>query len=190
MLDQAAINAIRATRERLRMAGAAAADYISLDGGSNHGEAEGLSDEEPEFRGRISMFGAKGGGDRKGVFEEENDFKRRGVEIVSDEEDDGRVENEEDLIWEEEQVRKGLGSSRGVSTSDPVVVQRQNVPYQAARPAYHSVSTGAAGAGGGALIIGGACPGLEVVSLAQQGELTNKALLDSMRRLKVCMIVK
>ena len=57
---QATINAIRAKRERLWQSRAAAApDYISLDGGRSHGAAEGLSDEEPEFQGRIAMFGEK-----------------------------------------------------------------------------------------------------------------------------------
>ncbi|KAL0296766.1 UNVERIFIED_CONTAM: Transcriptional repressor ILP1 [Sesamum radiatum] len=67
--DKATIEAIRAKRERLRQAKAAAPDYIALDGGSNHGAAEGLSDEEPEFQGRIGFFGEKiGGVDKKRCF--------------------------------------------------------------------------------------------------------------------------
>jgi GC-rich sequence DNA-binding factor len=45
--------------EWLQKSRTAALDYISLDGGSNHGEAKGLSDEEPEFQGRITMFREK-----------------------------------------------------------------------------------------------------------------------------------
>ncbi|KAD3067195.1 hypothetical protein E3N88_35075 [Mikania micrantha] len=67
--DQAMIDAIRAKRERLRQSRAAAPDFIALDGGSNHGEAEGLSDEEPEFQGRIALIGEKND-IKKGVFED------------------------------------------------------------------------------------------------------------------------
>ncbi|KAK9126527.1 hypothetical protein Scep_015373 [Stephania cephalantha] len=113
ILDQAMIDAIRAKRERLRQSRAAAPDYISLDGGSNHGAAEGLSDEEPEFRGRITLIGERSDGRKKGVFDFESveDEKRIGgiqggdgeVGLVDDDED------EEEKIWEEEQFRKGLG---------------------------------------------------------------------------------
>lgn len=47
ILDQAMIDAIRAKRETLRQSRTAAPNYITLDGGSNHREAEGLSDKEP-----------------------------------------------------------------------------------------------------------------------------------------------
>lgn len=188
ILDQAAINAIRAKRERLRQAGAAASDYISLDGGSNHGEAEGLSDEEPEFQGRIAMLGAKTDNGKKGVFEEAIDGGlKKETEINDGEVDD---EDDEDKIWEEEQFRKGLGkrmddgSSRVVTTTVPVVqsVQQQNMMYQAAPAAYHSVS----GASGGPSIGGaiGSLPGLDVMSISQQAELSKKALHESVRRLK------
>ncbi|KAL2343419.1 hypothetical protein Fmac_004704 [Flemingia macrophylla] len=68
--DQETIKAICTTRECLRLARPAAPDYISLNGGNNHGAAEGLSDEEPKFRGWIAMFGEKVDGRRKEVFEE------------------------------------------------------------------------------------------------------------------------
>lgn len=69
-LDQATINAIRVEREQLRQSWAAALDYTLLDGGCNHGTAEGLSDEELEFQGRIAMFKGKIEGRKKGVFRE------------------------------------------------------------------------------------------------------------------------
>lgn len=193
ILDQATINAIRAKRERLRQAGAAASDYISLDGGSNHGEAEGLSDEEPEFQGRIAMLGAKTDSRKKGVFEEAIDGGlKKETEINDGEIDD---EDEEDKIWEEEQFRKGLGkrmddgSSRVVTTTVPVVqsVHQQNMMYQAAPAAYHSVSGASSGPSIGGTI--GSLPGLDVVSISQQAELSKKALHESVRRLKVCVFV-
>ncbi|KAD3067203.1 hypothetical protein E3N88_35083 [Mikania micrantha] len=111
--DQAMIDAIRAKRERLRQSRAAAPDFIALEGGSNHGEAEGLSDEEPEFQGRSALIGEKND-IKKGVFEDVvvdlgKTTIRKETEVnfsdnrVDDEED------EEDKMWEEEQFRKGLG---------------------------------------------------------------------------------
>lgn len=103
IMDQARINAIKAQRERLRQAGPAAPDFISLDSGSNHGEAEGLSDEEPEFRGRIGFLGANVDGVKKGVFES---YEERGVEKISlSENEAGEDEDDEDKLWEEEQAR-------------------------------------------------------------------------------------
>ncbi|KAH7516588.1 hypothetical protein FEM48_Zijuj10G0151100 [Ziziphus jujuba var. spinosa] len=135
ILSQAEIDAIRAKKERMRQSGPAAPDYISLDGGSNHGAAEGLSDEEPEFRSRIAMFGEKMDGIKKGVFE---DVDARAMDVVGlrkESIEDGDDEDEEEKIWEEEQFRKGFGkrmddgSSRVVSTGGvPVVVQ--NAPQQ------------------------------------------------------------
>ncbi|PSS13415.1 Transcriptional repressor like [Actinidia chinensis var. chinensis] len=184
--DQATINAIRAKRERLRQSRAAAPDYIALDGGSNHGEAEGLSDEEPEFQGRIGFFGEKVESGKKGVFEDvdERVMDGGGKEsevVVADEEED-----EEDKIWEEEQFRKGLGkrmgeaaASRVVSSSVPVVQKYSNPTTTAS---YASVTSVAA-----PLSIGGAVgglPGLEVMSIPQQAEISKKALLENLTRLK------
>ena len=184
--DQATINAIRAKRERLRQSRAAAPDYISLDGGSNHGAAEGLSDEEPEFQGRIAMFGEKPESGKKGVFE---DVDERGMEggFMKDAHDS---DDEEEKIWEEEQFRKGLGkrmddgSSRVVSNSVPVV---QNVQPQ--KFMYSSVNAYTPAPGVSApLSIGGAVgplPGFDAMSLSQQAELAKKALHENLRRLKV-----
>lgn len=97
--DQATINAIRAKRERLRQSRAAAPDYISLDGGSNHGAAEGLSDEEPEFQGRIAMFGEKPESGKKGVFE---DVDERGMEGGFKKDAHDSDDEEEEKIWEED----------------------------------------------------------------------------------------
>lgn len=188
--DQQMINAIRAKRERLRQSRAAAPDFIALDGGSNHGEAEGLSDEEPEFRGRIGFFGEK----KKGVFDGDDVGEKVAMEDVGFGKGGGEVfdeEEEEDKIWEEEQFRKGLGkrmeessaSGRLVGTSSsvplPVVVQsipQQAYTYSAAVASYSSVPS----IGGAA----GALPGLEVMSLPQQAEVAKKALHENLRRLK------
>lgn len=185
ILDKAAIAEIRAKRERLRQAGAVAPDFIALDGGSNHGEVEGLSDEEPEFRGRIAMFGERNDSGRKGVFEDTVDvgFKR---EVVSGSDVD---DEDEEKIWEEEQLRKGVGrrtddgASRVVGSAVPVV-QQQNVMYQAAPASYQS-SAGGLNIGG----VGGSLPGLDVLSISQQAELSMKALHENVSRLKVCVLL-
>lgn len=194
--DEETIRAIRAQRERARQARPAAPDYISLDGGSNHGAAEGLSDEEPEFRGRIALIGEKvEGGKKKGVFEdvEERDggFKGGGEDEVGDDDD------EEEKLWEEEQFRKGLGKrmdegpAARVGGSDVPVVQaaQQNkfVVPSAAAVYGGAVPTASAGVSV-STSIGGAfqpTPVLDVVPMSQQAEIVRKAMLDNVRRLKV-----
>lgn len=187
ILSQAEIDAIRAKKERMRQSHAAAPDYISLDGGSNHGAAEGLSDEEPEFQSRIAMLGEKIDGIKKGVFE---DFDEKPMDVGlrkdSIEDDD---EDEEEKIWEEEQFRKGLGkrmddgSSRVVSTGGLPVVQsvpQQNfiypttARYSPVQSIYGSPSIG------GAL---GASQGLSVIS--QNAEICWKCMGDNTRKFQV-----
>ncbi|KAG5559303.1 hypothetical protein RHGRI_008999 [Rhododendron griersonianum] len=193
--DQATINAIRARRERQRQSRAAAPDFISLDGGSNHGEAEGLSDEEPEFRGRIGFFGDKIE-KKKGVFDNDDGVGERVLAMEGDgfRKEVVDEEEEEDKIWEEEQFRKGLGkrmdeaSSSGgrvVGTSSnsvalPVVAQsiipQQKYAHAPAVASYPSVPS----IGG---VVGG-LPGLEVMSIPQQAEIAKKALHDNLKRMK------
>ncbi|RZC77262.1 hypothetical protein C5167_001413 [Papaver somniferum] len=189
--DQATINAIRAKRERLRQSRAPAGDYISLDAGSNHGEAEGISDEEPEFQTRIALFGDKSSnvGVTKGVFEDGRKLikevpidLRNGGELVEEIVDD--EEDEDDKIWEEEQCRKG----RGVSNSAvPVVVaaeknlsqqQQQSYAYQGGEyQPRHNVSPG--------LNIGGSAGVMKkVLSIPQQATVASQAMRESLRRLK------
>ena len=205
--DQATINAIRAKRERLRQSRAAAPDYISLDGGSNHGEAEGLSDEEPEFRGRIAMFGEKTETVtmKKGVFE---DVDERGIDVnfgkKDSGEDEGVDEDEEEKIWEEEQFRKGLGKRMDDGTGRVAVVtatsvvpvvhsaqqqQQQQQQQKFVYPAVTSVS--------GVPSIGGAVGASQVLdammSIPKQAEIAKKALQENVKRLKVwntCLIAK
>ncbi|CAK9141356.1 unnamed protein product [Ilex paraguariensis] len=197
ILDQATIAAIRAKRERLRQSRAAAPDFIALDGGSNHGEREGLSDEEPEFQMRIGFFGEKIDSGKKGVgvFE---DVDERAVAMAMAMDGgfrkDGEVDSgdEEDKIWEEEQFRKGLGkrmddgSSRGVSSSVDVVqsqiVQQQKLGYSTGVAAYSSVPNAAAVPSIGGAV--GAMPNLDVISIPQQAEIAKKAMLENVRRLK------
>ncbi|MED6118515.1 hypothetical protein PIB30_003260 [Stylosanthes scabra] len=194
--DEKTIRAIRAKRERLRQARPAAPDYISLDGGSNHGEAEGLSDEEPEFHGRIAMFGEKKkDAGKKGVFEDVDVDER--LKVKKGDEDVGYgydEEDEEEKMWEEEQVRKGLGkridegSGRVSSGANnvPVVHVQQHQQHKFIGP---SVGTGygtvpgvsVSPSIGGAI---GATPALDVVSISQQAEIAKKALQDNVKRLK------
>ncbi|XP_043715745.1 transcriptional repressor ILP1 [Telopea speciosissima] len=187
--DQATINAIRAQRERLRQSRAAAPDFISLDGGSNHGAAEGLSDEEPEFQGRIAMLGDRTDG-AKGVFETLNGRSMEQTGLVKDGdfevEDD---EDEEEKIWEEEQFRKGLGKrvddgSSRVSTSIPVVhshtAQQQPFGYNGAT--YQSSLTTPIGPSIGGAV--GVSRSAEVMSITQQAEVASQAIQENVRRLK------
>ncbi|KAJ7954054.1 GC-rich sequence DNA-binding factor 1 [Quillaja saponaria] len=186
ILDQETINAIRAKRERLRQARAAAPDYISLDAGSNHGAADGLSDEEPEFRGRIAMFGEKVESGKKGVFE---DIDERTMDIGLRKDTAADDDDEEEKIWEEEQFRKGLGKrmddgSTRVGSSDAPVVQvvQQQKFIHPASTVYSSLPSAAVGAS-----IGGVVPasqGLDVMPISQQAEVAKKALQENVRRLK------
>ncbi|KAL8052809.1 hypothetical protein ABFX02_05G029000 [Erythranthe guttata] len=172
MPDQTMIDAIKAKRERLRQAKPAAPDYIALDGGSNHGEAEGLSDEEPEFQGRIGFFGEKIGGrdSKKGVFEDFEEramSKERGIETDDDEED------EEDKMWEEEQVRKGLGKR----LDDGVGSVNSNVSGVNSISVMHPPSKNVGGAGVDIF-------GIDDISISQQAEVAKKALTENLRRVK------
>jgi GC-rich sequence DNA-binding factor len=187
--DQATIDAIRAKRERLRQAGAAAPDFISIDGGSNHGEAEGLSDEEPEFQGRIAMFGNIHESGKKGVFEDiDSRLSPSSMEVLGTKMDYGEViggdddvddEDEEDKIWEKEQCRKGLGKimdDGGISVNLPqkVVINQQRNLYPPVQNAFSSSIAGAFGS----------LSGLDGMSISQQAEVSRKAFLENMTRLK------
>ncbi|KAM5567633.1 transcriptional repressor ILP1 [Rosa sericea] len=188
--DQATIEAIRKKRERLRKSKPAAPDFISLDSGSNHGAAEGLSDEEPEFRNRIAMFGEKMEGSKKGVFEDVDDREVDGgglrKESVVVEDDD---EDEEEKIWEEEQFRKGLGkrvddgSSIGVSASVPRVhsVPQPKATYSTIA-GYSLAQTlpGVSSIGGAT----GASQGSNAMSINEQAEIAQKALQENVKKLK------
>ncbi|XP_074269635.1 transcriptional repressor ILP1 [Silene latifolia] len=185
MPDQATINAIRAKRERLRQSRAAAPDYISLDAGSNHGAAEGLSDEEPEFQTRIALFGEKKDGPKKGVFEDVDERSVPPAAKLSVEEED---EDEEERKWEEEQFRKGLGKrmddgSTGVSRNGQVQsAQPQSYGYVAVN-SYSSAASLPAGPPsiGGAF---GGMQGIGTVSISQQAQIAKQALKENFSRLK------
>ncbi|KAH6805409.1 hypothetical protein C2S51_030240 [Perilla frutescens var. frutescens] len=174
--DQATIEAIRAKRERLRQARAAAPDYIALDGGSNHGAAEGLSDEEPEFQGRIGFFGDKiVGRDKKGVFEDFEERpvpKERGMEVRLDD---------------------GVGS-QGVSASVSGVSSiRQSSSLQPSFGYPGVVSSGThhpaqnVDGGGSYSSVGGAgidMFGVDDISISQQAELAKKAMNENLKRIQ------
>ncbi|KVH97523.1 GC-rich sequence DNA-binding factor [Cynara cardunculus var. scolymus] len=197
--DQAMIDAIRAKRERLRQSRAAAPDYISLDGGSNHGEAEGLSDEEPEFQGRIALIGERSQG-KKGVFEDvlvdvSKTTVRKESEVIASDDGVEDEEDEEDKMWEEEQFRKGLGKRmdegvvvRGASSSNvPTTVQnvQQKVVYPTVPVSTYPSINGGPTIGGSL----GWSLGSDTMSISQQDALSKKALDESVRRLKVCIYV-
>lgn len=203
--DEETIKKIRARRERMRQSRAAAPDYISLDGGPSHGAAEGLSDEEPEFRTRIAMIGKKEtSSSGHGVFEDfDNDGDDNGRikgmtgitaaryhnNQVTMEEGTGGVddEDEEDKIWEEEQFRKGLGkrmddvsgTNRVFTSSTTALLQNQQPQQQQQQ---RPVMYGSVPSIGGSSV---ASQGSDALSIPQQAEIARKALQDNVRRLKV-----
>ncbi|KAK4357567.1 hypothetical protein RND71_023177 [Anisodus tanguticus] len=196
--DKVTIDAIRAKRERLRQARPAAQDFIALDEGGNHGEAEGLSDEEPEFQQRIGFYGEKIDSGRRGVFE---DFVEEKAMLKKDGGFDGfNSDDNEDKMWEEEQVRKGLGkrlddkgSSRGVMSnvvsSAAVVqsVQKMNFGSSASGASGYYSSVQGTAVSDGATIGGGVfggLPSLDALSISKKAEVAKKALYESMGRLK------
>ncbi|KAL6543753.1 hypothetical protein OROGR_010250 [Orobanche gracilis] len=199
MPDQVAIEAIKAKRERLRQTKAVAPDYIALDGGSNHDESDGLSDEESQFRGRIGFFVEKvGGHDKKGVFDNFDEMamaKGRGIELVSDEED------EEDKMWEEEQVRKGLGKRlddgvgnqlgvvgvNGVSSSRQSSDLPQSFGYLGGgTTVMHTLAENVAGFSSysSAGVASVDMFGTDVMSISQQAELAKNALNENLKRVQ------
>ncbi|OIW02251.1 hypothetical protein TanjilG_15134 [Lupinus angustifolius] len=192
--DEDTIKAIRAKRERLRQARPAAADFISLDGGSNHGAAEGLSDEEPEFRGRIAMFGEKMEGGKKGVFEYVDERRFKGIAGREDDQIDGdgdfNDEDEEEKLWEEEQFRKGLGKrmDEGSATRAdvvPVVVQSaQQHSFLAVPNAYNAVPSASVSPGIGGIMGAAPLSSLDVIHISQQAQVAKRAMKENLTRLK------
>lgn len=185
-MDQTTIDAIRAKRERLRQARVAAPDFISLDAGSNHGAAEGLSDEEPEFQTRIAMLREKIDGPKKGVFEAVDERPVRAGQLRLEDDDD-----EEERKWEEEQFRKGLGKRLD---DGQTVVSRNVSAVQSVQPQSYmyttpvSYSSAAAPISAGPPSIGGAISGVQAVgtmSISQQANIAKQALQDNLKRLKV-----
>ncbi|KAK3183191.1 hypothetical protein Dsin_030477 [Dipteronia sinensis] len=202
--DKATIEAIRAKRERLRQSRTAPPDYISLDAGGDHlGTAEGLSDEEPEFPRRVAMFGEKVE-KKKGVFEEDDDenAERRPVVVLNDAkrraEEDEYDDDEDEVakMWEDEQVRKGLGkriddaSARvvsGPSTTNSVAMPQHQLQQQQHKFLYPTTAAYSSPATLPLTSIGGAMGGLQdldTMSIAQKAENSMKALLDTVNRLK------
>uniref|UniRef100_A0A7N0TSM8 GCF C-terminal domain-containing protein n=1 Tax=Kalanchoe fedtschenkoi TaxID=63787 RepID=A0A7N0TSM8_KALFE len=182
--DKATIEMIRAKREKLRQSRAAAPDYIALDGGSNHGEAEGLSDEEPEFQGRIKMLGEKS--DKKGVFEE---IEERGISpSIGNDNDRSDDEDNEEKIWEEEQFRKGLGkrmddgSGRLATSNVPLInnAPQPQLAYPAAAGCSSAANASLASSFRGAVAVSQM---KEVQPIALQAESAMKALQDYVGRL-------
>lgn len=170
IMDKAAIDAIKAKRERLRKSRIGPMpDYISLEDGNNHRSdlKEELSDEELGFTGKL--FGEGG---KRGVFEVVEDksidsvSRKDTVEAVDDEHD------EEDKLWEEEQCKKGLGKrvddasiTSSVGTSG---IQNMQPQQQQRRPVSPTI--------GG--VIGNA------MSISQQADIAKRAIYDNVRRLK------
>ncbi|XP_039050216.1 transcriptional repressor ILP1-like isoform X2 [Hibiscus syriacus] len=193
--DQATIDSIKAKKDRARKSfGRPAPDYISLDGGSNHGGMEELSDEEElEFRGLL--FGESG---KKGVFEVEE--RAMGVVSRKDEIHDEENDDEEEKLWEEEQFRKGLGkrlddgSNRVVISSSTTagVAMAHNMPQQHQKrfgyltiASYGSVVPNVSPALPSSIVgAAGASQGLDVPSISQQAEIARKALQENVIRLK------
>lgn len=199
--DKATIEAIRAKRERMRQSrGREAPDYISLEGGSDHRlGGDDLSDEEPEFPRRVAMFGEKVESGKKnikkkGVFEDDDDEENERPVVVGNagkinvEDDEYDDEDEVAKIWEEEQVRKGLGKRIDDSSATARVVSSATANVPMSQPPQvlpqKLYPTAAPPNIGGAI---GGLQGFDTVSISQKGENAIKAVHDSINRLKVCL---
>ncbi|RID68186.1 hypothetical protein BRARA_C00361 [Brassica rapa] len=166
--EQAVIEA-RAKREKMRQPRSSPApDLISLDcSTANRSAVEVLSDEDVDFQGGfISALPRKGNG--KAVFTANEST------IISLSED----EDKEEKLWEEEQLKKGIGkridegSNRTASSNVPLHPQQQPQMY-----AYH----------GGIPLVPptiGPASSVDTLPMSQQAELAKKALQENVKRLK------
>ncbi|KAF3560726.1 hypothetical protein DY000_02019459 [Brassica cretica] len=168
--EQAVIEA-RAKREKMRQPRSTPApDFISLDcSTTNRSAVEVLSDEDTDFQGGfISALPHKGNG--KAVFTANEST----ISSLSEDED------EEEKLWEEEQLKKGIGKriDEGINrtaTSDvPLHPHQQPQKY-----AYH----GGIPLSSGAPTIGPASS-VDTLPMSQQAELAKKALQENVKRLK------
>ncbi|KAH0931281.1 hypothetical protein HID58_008398 [Brassica napus] len=169
--EQAVIEA-RAKREKMRQPRSSPApDLISLDcSTANRSAVEVLSDEDVDFQGGfISALPRKGNG--KAVFTANEST------IISLSED----EDKEEKLWEEEQLKKGIGkridegSNRTASSNVPLHPQQQPQMY-----AYH----------GGIPLVPptiGPASSVDTLPMSQQAELAKKALQENVKRLKVLL---
>lgn len=193
--DQAAIEAIRAEREKKRQSRSAPApDFISLDGSTaNHSAVEGVSDEDADFQG--SFIGARPDkGDKKGVFDF-GDEKPTAKEPTTTSFYENEDEDEEEKLWEEEQFKKGIGkrldegSNRTVSSNGvPLHPRQQPLPQQQPQMyAYHAgIPLGSMPNVSVPPTIGPASS-FDTLPMSQQAELAKKALQDNVKRLKVLL---
>ncbi|CAF2119003.1 unnamed protein product [Brassica napus] len=167
--DQAVIEA-RAKREKMKQPRSAPApDFVSLDcSTTNRSAVEVLCDEDTDFQGGfISALPHKGNG--KAVFTANEST----ISSLSEDED------EEEKLWEEEQLKKGIGkridegSTRTASSNVPLHPQQQPQMY-----AYH---------GGGIPLVPptiGPASSVDTLPMSQQAELAKKALQENVKRLK------
>ncbi|WZY80226.1 hypothetical protein YC2023_026610 [Brassica napus] len=171
--EQAVIEA-RAKREKMRQPRSSPApDFISLDcSTTNRSAVEVLSDEDGDFQGGfINALPHKGNG--KAVFTANEST------IISLSED----EEEEEKLWEEEQLKKGIGkridegSNRTASSNVPLHPQQQPQMY-----AYHS---GIPPSSGPPTIV--PASSVDTLPMSQQAELAKKALQENVKRLKVLL---
>ncbi|XVF86181.1 hypothetical protein PTKIN_Ptkin18bG0019600 [Pterospermum kingtungense] len=185
--DQATIDAIKAKKDSVRKSFARSApDYIPLESGSNQ---EFSDEEEPE-----RLFGESG---KKGVFQVVEERALSGISKKDGLHHDEDNDDEEDKMWEEEQLRKGMGkrlddgsnrssnNTAGVAMVHNMQQQHQNRYGDSTMPSYGSmtpiVSPNPSSSFVGAA---GASQGLGVTPISQQAEMAKKALQDNARRLK------
>ncbi|CAH8392261.1 unnamed protein product [Eruca vesicaria subsp. sativa] len=168
--EQAAIEA-RAKREKMRQPRSTPAlDFISLDcSTTNRSAVEVVSDEGTDFQGGfINALPHKGNG--KAVFTANEST----ISSLSEDED------EEEKLWEEEQLKKGIGkridegTNRSASSNVPLHLQQQPQMY-----AYHA---GVPPSSVPPTI--GPASSVDTLPMSQQAELAKKALQDNVKRLK------
>ncbi|XP_062213058.1 transcriptional repressor ILP1-like [Phragmites australis] len=197
--DRATIEAIRAKRQQLQQPRHAAPDYISLDGGgvlsSRDAGGESSDEEDNETRGRIAMYtdkssdglrstkGVFGGISSKGPAASLGALNDGIMEAEDDRDDD---DDEEERKWEEEQFRKGLGrrvddaSTQRSANGAPATAQVQPQPFGYSVGSHYQPSLSGAVPAASVFASGSA----ELLSIAQQADVANKALQENIRKLR------
>lgn len=182
--DQAAI--IRAKKERMRQSqsrSAPAPDFISLDGSTaNHSAVEGLSDEDGDFQG--GLYGARPDkADKKGVFDFSDENPTAKETTTSSFYED---EDEEEKLWEEEQLKKGIGKRMDEGSHRTVSSNGIGVPMQPL-PQLYAYHGGIPMPNVSVPPTIGPATSVDTLPMSKQAELAKKALQDNVKKLKVLL---
>ncbi|CAI0415215.1 unnamed protein product [Linum tenue] len=194
--DEERIRKIKAEREKKRQSRASAPDFIPLNGPSNDAQGSSDDDDELELRTRVALVGKKEA-HTHGVFEDVEHLppaaavSARYKNVVEDVANEGGDDEDEDKIWEEEQLGKALGKrmddasasattrvvAGGISSHNTATMMMPPPPLPQQQ---HRVSSAYLDIGGGF----GASQGLDNLTIPQQADVALKALQDNARRLR------